>query len=162
MAFGWSVGDVLAGIQLVVLVISALQESTDSRCDYQLLIHDLHNFKQILEVLKDLQATEATLSYVNAIRSIALSCQTPLSAFLKKLEKSYDASLSHSSSWSRLDPRSVSRTVQFGLLMPKEVSKMRTYINAKLVSVGILIGLINRFENCNSQLCRQLLTRGLQ
>jgi hypothetical protein len=147
MALGFSVGDVFAGTQLVVQIIRALQSGTGARSDYQLLVHDLQNFKQILEVLDNLKPTEATLSYVNAIRCVASSCQVPLLEFLEKLDTSYDASLSASSSRSRLNPRSVGRTIQFGLLMPKDVSKIRTYINAKLVSVGILIGLVNRFDS---------------
>jgi hypothetical protein len=146
MAFGWSAGDIIAAINLVVTVAKALRESGGASSEYRLLIEDFSSFREILEILRDLRSTPANQNHVNAIRGMALTCQQPLLEFLKKVEDNYGSSLARGSNRHRFDPRQLGRKAQWGVLVPEEVAKMRVIIMGKIMSIGLRIGILNKYD----------------
>ena len=84
-AFGFSVGDFVAAIGLTVKIGKPLRESGGATTDCRLVIQDLLTLQQILEVLQSLRPAESSLSHVNAIRGMALTCLVPLNDFASKI-----------------------------------------------------------------------------
>src|SRR2546429_8753143 len=88
VAFGFSVGDFIAVIQLIAMVSKALKGVGGASDDYRLLFQELEHLQLVLEQLRDLPPESSpSLSHLNAIKGMALAIQCPLQAFLERLEK---------------------------------------------------------------------------
>ena len=141
-AFGFSVGDFVAAIGLTVKIGKPLRESGGATTDCRLVIQDLLTLQQILEVLQSLRPAESSLSHVNAIRGMALTCLVPLNDFASKIERSYNPILGPGSSKNPFNR--TAKKIQWALFADEEVSKFRAIIAAKIVSISLLLGIYHR------------------
>ena len=134
--FGFSIGDFIAGIDLIARVVTALKDTGGASSEYQILIQELQHLQLLLEQLKDLKPSASSLNHVNAVRGLALTFKLPLSEFLQKIER-YKSSLGVVSS--RRQWVGAPRKAQWTLFMPEEISKMRAMITMKIVTVSLLL-----------------------
>ena len=140
-AFGYSAGDCFQAINLTWKIIQALRESKEASDECRLLIQDLQNLRQILTIIQDLRPSGASLSHVNAIRSVALSCLEPLEALDGRIKKCY-----HLIATEQPAPVSLRRGFQqtrWRLFATEEIAKSRAVLGAKVASVGLLLGCFN-------------------
>ena len=87
VAFGFSVGDFIAGIQLVHDVLQALQESTGSSADFIELIRNLHGLEQAFLRVKDLQSNVSEREIFSEIYQTVSQCRDTIDGFLRKNDK---------------------------------------------------------------------------
>ena len=144
--FGFSVGDFIAGIDLIVRVVNALKDIGGASSEYQTLVQELEYLHLLLEQLKDLRPSTSTLSHVNAVRGLALTFKLPLSEFLQKIEK-YKSSLGVISS--KRQWLGAPRKAQWMVSMPEEISKMRALITMKIVTVSLLLTMPMKYATCD-------------
>jgi hypothetical protein len=141
-AFGFSVGDFIAAIHLVVKVCVALKDSGGATEEYQSLVIELRQLQALLEQLRDLPTTSSSsFTHYNAVRGMAYQVQVPLQAFVEKM-KGYEQKLGQrvdTSSW-----RSGKRKAQWAVSMQEDVREMRAAITMKIVSVSLLLALPTR------------------
>jgi hypothetical protein len=138
-AFGFSVGDFVAAIQLIRKVCLALKDTGGAASEYQSLITELQQLYLLLEHLRDLPTSSATSqNHYNVVRGMACEVQLPLRAFVEKLN-AYSSKLGASvdtSSW-----RTAKRKVQWSTSMQQEVREMRAAVTMKIVSVSLLLAI---------------------
>ena len=139
--FGFSAGDFVAAIGLVVKISKALRDTGGASTECKGLIQDLHNLQQILELLQRLRPASGNLSQVNAIRGVALTCLTPLREFAAKIQKSYGSISGSSQARNRL--LQTGRKIQWAVFGADEIAKFRALISAKASSIGLLLGFFN-------------------
>ncbi|KAF1963532.1 hypothetical protein CC80DRAFT_397402 [Byssothecium circinans] len=137
-AFGFSAGDFIAAIGLIIKVSKAVKEKSGAATEYQHVLLELQALERTLQYLQGLRPTESNIDHVNAVRGMALTCRIPLHEFLEKLRK-YEASLGpfpghHKTRWNTLGRKS-----QWAVLMSDEVTKLRTAIGAKVLSINLLL-----------------------
>jgi hypothetical protein len=89
MSFGYSVGDFIAAISLILEVSLTLREVGGSADEYPHVNVELLSFKTALEQAATLEPIEYLEEISNAIKKAAATCQEPLHEFLRH----YDASL---------------------------------------------------------------------
>ena len=140
-AFGFSAGDFVTAIQLIVKISKALRETGGASTECSSVIQDLQILRQILDFLQHIRPAGGDLSRVNAIRNLAITCLIPLKEFSERIERSY-GSLSGSRQ-SRQFWSHNSKKVQWSLLATEEISKFRALIAAKILSLGLLLGAFN-------------------
>ena len=143
-AFGFSAGDFLAAIELTIRISKALRESGGATTECRLLIQDLQSLEQILELLQALRSLEGSLSHVNAIRGMALTCIVPLKEFASKIDKSYNHDMGIGQS--RYAFVRGAKKVQWAVFATEEVAKFRAVIIAKVASISLLLGIFNRYK----------------
>ena len=137
-AFGFSVGDFISAIELIVKVTKALKSCGGAASEYRSLIEELRHLRLLLEQLEDIKPSVSNLHHVNAIRGMALTFRVPLSEFFEKVEK-YRSSMATSNtgtSWQGLHRKS-----QWAVVMPGEINKLRTIITMKIVTISLLLAM---------------------
>lgn len=87
VTFG-SIGDVIAVTQIVVRIISALKDSSDSATQYQQLFAELKSLQELLGHLKELSTnTSHDVKMLDSIKFATAACYRPLEAFQKRINK---------------------------------------------------------------------------
>lgn len=139
-AFGFSPSDFIAAIKLINDFRKALRDSGGSKDDFLLLLQDLEQLQILLEQLKDgVWGNGGDVGYVNAVRDVALTVQTPLRDFLLKLEK-YRC-MASGARGVKMQFVSNARKLQWAVTMREDVSKFRAVIATKLLSMSLLLAL---------------------
>lgn len=136
--FGFSVGDFISAIELIVKVTKALRSSGGAASEYRSLVEELRHLRLLLEQLQEIKPSASNLHHVNAIRGMALTFRVPLSEFLDKVEK-YRSSMATSNvgkSWQGLHRKS-----QWAVVMPGEISTLRATITMKIVTISLLLAM---------------------
>ncbi|KAF2791730.1 hypothetical protein K505DRAFT_197096, partial [Melanomma pulvis-pyrius CBS 109.77] len=86
-AFGFSVGDFIAGLSLLHKVVAALREADGAKSQYSHTILELEGLQNLLRTVQSFQPTDSTSENAEKLRILGHQCYLPLAAFLKKIEK---------------------------------------------------------------------------
>ncbi|KIW13997.1 hypothetical protein PV08_06778 [Exophiala spinifera] len=138
--FGFSAGDFVSVIGLIVKVGKALRDVDGASFEYQQLDLELQGLRRMLDIIQALRPTDDNIGHLDAIRCLALTCQIPLTAFLQRLQK-FEQRLGpfakHSAVGGSL------RKSQWALQMGEEVQQLRATVSAKVLSLTLLISVQN-------------------
>ena len=141
-AFGFSVGDFVAAIQLTVKIGKALRDTNGAASEYRLVQQDLQSLRLILEHIQALTPNDANAGHIKALQGMSLTCLVPLREFADKLDRCYNSTLRADSN------RNVfcrgGRKAQWAALTTEEVSKFRAVMSAKVASIFLLLGTCTR------------------
>ena len=135
-AFGWSVGDLVASLQLVVKIAGALKETGGAKSDYQESIEFLLGLETTLQNLQSIAPILVNQSQENAVQLEVQKIVKPLSIFLAKVQK-FDGALGSESK--RSPWRTAPRKVQWAIFVSKEAKKLRDRISVPMFSLNILL-----------------------
>ncbi|KAJ4389646.1 hypothetical protein N0V93_007118 [Gnomoniopsis smithogilvyi] len=138
--FGFSVGDVLAGLHVVRKLIRALNDTAGSRAAYQKLISELLNLEDALTGVKDLQVDPAQAAQKLALEQVARQCQGSIERFLTKNAKFKDSLGVRPSSMSAW--RSRLHKVQWALCKESEIEGLRTEIATHSTTLNLILSTI--------------------
>ena len=108
MSFGFSVGDFIATLQLVLKATSLVQNAPG---DYQELVTQLQTLQYALDEVREIGWLEAEKSEASAIQVTVQQCNASLQAFQDRME-GYDASLGRWSNAGKL--RRLKRKLMWG------------------------------------------------
>jgi Fungal N-terminal domain of STAND proteins len=86
VAFGFSVGDFIAALNLVNTVIEAVNNSRGSSATYRALIRELYVLESALLRVKNLEFEESQESEKRALEQAASQCQHAIDGFLTKIQ----------------------------------------------------------------------------
>lgn len=86
MSFGYSVGDFVAAISLILEVSLALRDAGGSVHEYQHIIIEILSLKTALEQVVTLESVEGLEDIANAITKAATTCQDSLREFLANVK----------------------------------------------------------------------------
>ena len=134
--FGFSVGDFVAGIQLIRQLISALEDSAGSSAEYRGLIKELYSLERALLEVKHLDLDDSQHAQLVALRQAATQCQQTIDEFLLRIQK-FQPSLRNGgskSSW-----RDGLRKVEWALYKKDDVERFRAQLNGHTASINILL-----------------------
>ena len=133
--FGFSIGDFIAGINLVLDVYNALRESGGAASDYQQQIVWLEQLVSVLDALRT--------STPDDVAQLAGECEEPLLMFYTKIRQKYNDSLGEAS---KLSPGRVLRSLQWTFFKSasKDLVKLKTAISPQLQAISLRLGLQTR------------------
>lgn len=144
--FGYSVGDFIATIELIVKVVAAFKDSGGASAEYQQVVQELETLLQLLKHIDTIKSTESNLAHVNAIKGVALSIQEPLQKFLDKVTKRY-GSLGANQQKGRgalglcAGLSTAGRKVQWAVVMEKDIAKLRATVGTSVSSILLLLNI---------------------
>lgn len=143
--FGFSVGDVLAGLHVVRKLIRALNDTVGSRPAYRKLISELLTLEEALTGVRALQVVDPTQAAQKiALEQVAQQCQRSIEEFLTRNAK-FKSSLGDAprSSPSLLSAwRSNLHKVQWALCKESEIEGLRTEIAAHATTLNLMLSTI--------------------
>lgn len=138
--FGFSVGDVLAGLHVVRKLIRALNDTGGSRAAYQKLISELFNLEDALRGVNELQVDPTQAAQKLALEQVAQQCQKGIEDFLirnAKFKDSLGVRPSTMSAW-----RSNLYKVQWALCKESEIEALRTEISAHSTTLNLIMSTV--------------------
>ncbi|KAJ4301366.1 hypothetical protein N0V90_003458 [Kalmusia sp. IMI 367209] len=136
-AFGFSVGDIIAGIKLIKDLIESLDDAVGARPHYRRLIDEMRNLEQALTEVKNLRIdAQSQACQKIALEQAALQCQACIEAFLKKNAK-FQPALGlqpTASTW-----RTNLRKIQWAVCRQDAVDKFRAEIAGHVLTINTLL-----------------------
>lgn len=94
VGFGFSVGDIIAAIELVVVIVDALQASGSATTEYRELIGQLASLENILRQLKSLSVNEGQYACLVGLHQEVAQCHQTIDIFWQGIRK-YEPFLSN-------------------------------------------------------------------
>jgi len=143
--FGFSVGDFIAGIQLLAEVTQALRASSSVVVDYQSTIADLEFLQGVLRKVENLQQANTDEETADRIRLYVIGCQRPIAEFLRKIRK-YEPSLlapAAIGAWrsTRNFLRRAPKKVKWALWIQEDVARLKAAVAPQMSAIAMYVQL---------------------
>jgi hypothetical protein len=139
VGFGFSVGDFIAGIQLVRDVITSLQSGAGSVLEYQTLIYELFTLERALLEVKSLRFDYCEAAQLDVLKYAATQCQSTIDCFLANI-KIYQPSLNAQGSGSKV--RDSIRRIQWALCEKADLEVFKAEVRGHVGSMNVLLATI--------------------
>jgi hypothetical protein len=133
-AFGWSVGDIVAGISLIITSIDAVKDSTGSAAEYRAVSSTLVQVVSTLEGLNKLKIEDAAERH--ALHASASKCGETVFQFVDKIAKFKPGLGTHNSFW-KLD--ATLRKIEWALYTSKDLHRFHTQLLADLATLNVTL-----------------------
>ena len=82
--FGFSVGDFIAGINLLIGAIHSLSDTNGAQADYEGLGRQLSNLKNGFECIEGLNLDDTQIAQVSAVATVLSDCRLCIDDFTKR------------------------------------------------------------------------------
>ena len=137
-SFGYSVGDCIASLDLLVRIIKSLRETGGASSEFQQLQTDLEFLGEVLARLNiaDLISTKASAEQTAKALKFVQSSQAIISALLDKLSKFKNA-LAVGATSGKLP--SALRKAQWALMYSEDVAKLRQVLVSQTTNLTLFI-----------------------
>jgi hypothetical protein len=135
-AFGFSIGDFIASINLIRELTKALEDGSGACAEFRLLIRELYTLEHALLEVKSLQQKDHHQQKLLALHQAASQCQNTILEFLNKIKR-FQPSLSvvkSKESW-----RDRLRQIEWRLYKQDEVKNFRAQLAGHSASINILL-----------------------
>ena len=141
--FGFSVGDFIAGINLLLDIVRTFDTTQGAQADYRELGEELINLRRVFEGLKDLDLDTPQSSKASAVNKILNDCQSCIDGFMKKNSKFQSLSDTSEKRWSLATLKRQGRKVQWALWKKADVARFRTTIQQHANALQLLLASIH-------------------
>lgn len=137
MSFGWSAGDVVAGVQLFVKIGKALMETGGSKSEYQDAADFMESVSRIITGLQKIRDDDPQLNWEEGLVAQSNIVMSAVRAFKDKTNiDRYEKSLGTSSQRSKV--QTIGREIQFEL---SSVKRLQSDIIQPLVVLNNFLSL---------------------
>jgi hypothetical protein len=134
-AFSFSLGDFIAGIDLIRDLITALHDSAGAKFQYRRLIAELTNLECALIEIRDIKVDDFQKI---ALEQTVLQCQESIQDFLKRNEK-FKTTLGTQTSGSKWSWRTDLRKIQWAMCSEDAVDELRAEITGHTLTINTLL-----------------------
>ena len=139
--FGFSVGDFVAGIELIHKAAKALRSTSGATGHYQQTILDLELIESVLRRVQGLSPTSASQETIQKIQLCGRACHVPLDHFLQKAKKlePYLNFNKSSSAAAFYHIRKGGNKLRWAILLEEDVAKLKASISPGLEIINTLL-----------------------
>ena len=140
MGFGFSVGDLIAGLTFIINAVHALNDAKGAAADYQALTEEVDSLKHALEAIQDLQLEQKlgpTSKQCVAISNSVSRCRRCIDDFLKSIAQ-YQPWLCTKNP-SALVWKANVKKVKWALCKKEDVKKLRSRLERHSSSISMLL-----------------------
>ncbi|KFY06082.1 hypothetical protein V491_08869 [Pseudogymnoascus sp. VKM F-3775] len=135
MSFGWSVGDIIAGLEVAIRIASALQDSGGAAEKYRQTTTYLLSLSTVIHQLHP--PPPGLLAIAPDVQSV----HSALQAFHSKLSAKFEKSLGQNPSGWVARVRTSPRKVEYALFMEKQVEALRVKLDVPLKAINLALGI---------------------
>lgn len=144
--FGFSVGDFIAGINLLIDAIHSLSDINGAQADYEGLGRQLSNLKNGFECIEGLVLDDTQKAQVSAVHTALSDCRLCIDDFIKRNNRFKNLETSCGEQWTLAALKKQGRKVQWALWKKADVAKFRAAIQLHSEAVQMLLASIQMFE----------------
>jgi hypothetical protein len=138
MSFGWSVGDILAGLQLLHQIGTALKDSGGASSEFQDSVSFLQTLSRTLNHLNAIQNKPVDPDIAENLKNQCSHIRVPLTEFLDDVRRRYGPSLGVNSTRNKIF--AAPRKIQWALSTSKKIKKLQERIAVPMAAVGMILG----------------------
>jgi hypothetical protein len=138
MSFGWSASDIVAAIQLIHKVTTALKDTGGASSDFQDTATFLDILSSTLQHLKTLQTAALDPELAKNLERLCEQVREPISTFCEYIRSSFEGDLGHNST--RLKFLTTGRKIQWALSTAKKAKVLRERIGGTIIAISVILG----------------------
>lgn len=141
--FGVAIGDFIAGINLLIAIVTSLHETHGARADYQELARELTSLRVGLDSVRDLSLDAAQVFQASAVSKSVDNCYSCVNGFLQRNSKFQDMATTSDQQrgLDRLKRRI--RCVQWAILKKDDVAKLRAEVQQHCEAIQMLLATLH-------------------
>lgn len=140
--FGFSVGDFIAGINLLIDAVHSLSDTNGAQADYEDLGRQLKNLRKGFECIQGLNLDSTHSALASAVDSALNDCRLCVDRFVKRNSKFKSLEAASGLQWSLAALKRQGRKVQWALWKKADVAKFRAAIQQHSDALQILLASI--------------------
>ena len=142
VAFGFSVGDFIAAINLVVTISDALKASGQASSDHKELLGQLSCLEGVLRKIDSLEHTNASTEEILALRQAASLCANTIESFWRKASKLRDLS----GGTQRSDTLQLAwRRVRWAVCKKNDINNLRASLFLHTQNLELILLLVQKY-----------------
>lgn len=154
--FGFSVGDIVAGLKLIKQSIEAIQDTKGSTADFEALGHEIASLKAGLEAVEDLKLDQTFGSESKqcvAIGQAIARCWKCIDIFLSTIAK-YQPWLRSKAASASLNWKANLKKIQWALCKKDDVNRFRAQLERHTSSISMLLVTLQVYASAlNARFC---------
>ena len=140
--FGFSVGDFIAGINLLIDAVNSLSDTNGAQADYEELGRQLKNLRKGFECIQGLSLDSTQSAQVSAVDTAINDCRLCVDGFVKRNSKFKSLEATSGTLWSLAALKRQGRKVQWALWKKADVAKFRAAIQQHSDALQMLLASI--------------------
>lgn len=151
--FGFSVGDFVAGVELIHKAAKALRSVSGATEQYQQTLLDLSLIESVLRRVQGLTPATASEETIRTVQLCGLACQVPLERFLNKIRK-LERHLNFGCNPDAKDILGIkkgSRKLQWAIILEQDVAKLKASIGPGMDIINTLLQLESLERGASTQ-----------
>ena len=137
--FGFSIGDFIVGINLLVVAVKSLDDTNSAQGDYQELGRELEGLKKAIECIENLSLDPTQLFEVSAINTTISNCRLCIDGFVERHSKFKSLASGPEKQWNLRRFRKAVRAVQWALWKKDDVTEFRSQIGLHAEALHMLL-----------------------
>lgn len=139
VAFGFSVGDFIAGINLLMNAVHSFSNTHGAQADYQELGRELQSLNNGLDGIRALSLDSTYEAEISAVNSAVDRCHTCVESFVQRISKYKSLETTSEKKWSLPTLKRCGHGVQWVAWKRKDVVNFRDQVHYHSGAIGILL-----------------------
>ena len=132
--FGFSVGDMIAGISALVTIFKAIREAGGSAAQCQAIVAELETLRTTLSSVQSLRDEQRNSEEYISLCEVAVTCEASIKLFASKIAKYEPWLKSGTNGW-----KTPIRKVQWALCTTKDITEFRQQLTQQISTVCLKI-----------------------
>ena len=147
VGFGFSFGDFVDAIRLVVDVVAALKNSTGASAEFRELMSELYSVETALIAVKNCNLEESSREYSTAKQAVG-DCQACITKFLDKVAKYQQLSTSHLTMREQIMSshgpwKEQILKIKWAMCHKEDINKLRAGLAGRVAALNLLLSVIH-------------------
>ena len=142
VAFGFSIGDFIAGINLLIDSVKSLDEAHGAKADYRELGRELSNLKDAFDGIQSLSLSQAQVAQVKAVNTAVAGCRLCIDGFVQRNSKFQGLDSTPLKRWSLAAFKKGVLGIRWAILKKNEVAKFRSDIQRHSDHILMLLAVL--------------------
>ena len=139
VTFGFSVGDFIAGINLLIDVVHSLDNTHGAQADYQELGRELQSLKSGLDGIGALCLDSTYETEISAVNAAVDNCRTCVNMFVRRNDGFKSLENTSRERWSLARVKKCGRGVQWAVWKKDDVVRFRDQVHCHSGAIGMLL-----------------------
>ena len=135
--FGFSVGDCIAGISLLIDAVHGLSKTDGAQADYEELGRQLQNLSNGLECVEGLRLDSA--QQISAVDTALNDCRLCIDSFIKRNSKFKSFEITSDKQWTLAALKRQGRKIQWALWKTADIAKFQAAIQQHSDAIQMLL-----------------------
>lgn len=151
VAFGFSVGDFITGINLLIDSVKSFSETHGTKADHEELQRELIVLKNTLDGIQALSLDQAQAAQILAVNDAIDACHSCVNGFLQRNSKFKSLSSNPAKQWSLAAFKRGVLGIQWAILKKTEIAKFRAKVERQSNNIHMLLATLQMYVLCCSR-----------